>query len=187
VGSELHAAPSAPQNLSSSFLPSPPVPLPLDTLAHKNLLHGEGAATEWHAINDCLCSKPSKLPDLHIEVLEEAGGALLTLGNLPVLPENIGPFGLAGMTKKADARGVEPLGIDADEQGGVLLLMGTAPALAKGTAGVRPAGKAETATTTEPKALAPRMQDKVGHGCEVNAPPQEVLPQKGKCNTEVMS
>jgi len=187
VGSELHAAPSAPQNSSSSFSPSPPVPLPLDTLARENLLRGEGAATERRAIDDCPRPKPSKLPDLHIEVLEEAGGALLTPGNSPVLPENIGPFGLAGATKKADAGGVEPLGIDVDEQGGVSSLMGAAPALAEGTAGVGPGGKAETATTAEPEVLAPRAQDKVGRGHEVDAPPQEALPQKGECNTEALS
>jgi len=36
--------------------------------------------------------------------------------------------------------------------------MGVAPALAKGTASVGPAGKAETASTAEPEALAPWMQ-----------------------------
>jgi len=65
--------------------------------------------------------------------------------------------------------------------------MGAAPALAEGTAGVRPAGEAETATTTEPEALAPRVQDKVGRRHEVDVPPQEALPQKGECNTEALS
>ena len=47
VGSELHAAPTAPQfsSFSSSLFPS-------DTLAHKNPPR-EGAASEWHAANTC--------------------------------------------------------------------------------------------------------------------------------------
>ena len=187
VGSKLHAAPSAPQNSSSSFSPSPPIPLPLDTLAHKNPLCGEGATTKQCTIDDCPHPKPLKLPDLHIKVLEEAGGALLTPGNSPVLLENIGPFGLAGMTNKVDAGGVESLGIDVDEQGGVSSLMGAVLALAKGTTSVRPAGKAETATTTDPKALAPWAQDKARRRHEVNVLPQEALLQKGECNTEVLS
>jgi len=36
--------------------------------------------------------------------------------------------------------------------------MGVAPALAEGTASIGPAGKAETASTTEPEALAPWTQ-----------------------------
>ena len=111
---------------------------------------------------------------------------MLTPGNLPMLPENIGPFGLAGVTKNAEARGVKPLGINVDEQGGVLSLMGTAPALAKGTTSIRPAGKAKTATTTKPKVLSPRVQDKVRCRHEVDMPPQETLPQKGKCNTKAL-
>ena len=92
-------------------------------------------------------------------------------GNSPAFPENIGPFGLAGADKNADAGGVEPLGIDADERGGAPLLMGAAPALAEGAAGVGPAGGAETATTAEPKALAPWAQDKAGCRREVDVPP----------------
>jgi len=185
VGSELHAAPSAPQHFS--FSPSPPIPSPLpDTLTRDDPSRGEGTATEWHTIED-RCPELWKPPDLHIEVLEEAGGALLTLGNSPVLPENIGPFGLAGATKKADAGGVEPLGIDADERGGVPSLMGAAPALAEGTAGVGPAGEAETATTAEPEALAPRAQDKVGRRREVDVPPHDALPQMGKRNPQALS
>jgi hypothetical protein len=33
---------------------------------HKNLTHGDGAATEWHAIED-LCPKHLKLPNLPCE------------------------------------------------------------------------------------------------------------------------
>jgi len=173
VGSKLHAALPTPQNFS--FSPSPPIPSLLpDTLMHKNPSCGEGTATKWHTIEDH-CPELWKPPDLHIEVLEEAGGVLLTPGNLPVLLENIGPFGLAGATKKADAGGVKPLGINADKRGGVPSLMGAAPALAKGTASIGPTGKAKTATTAEPKALAPWAQDKARCEHEVNVPPQEVL------------
>src|SRR5260221_10887679 len=42
VGSEPHAAPSAPQNFPSSFSPFPSPP---DTLARENLSRGEGAAS----------------------------------------------------------------------------------------------------------------------------------------------
>jgi len=68
-----------------------------------------------------------------------------------------------------------PLGINTDKRGGVPLLMGTAPALAKGTASIGPTGKAKIATTAEPKALAPWAQDKARHEHEVDVPPQEVL------------
>jgi len=43
---------------------------------------------------------------------------------------------------------------------------GAAPALAEGTAGVRPAGEAETASTARPEALVPWAKDKVVRGHE---------------------
>jgi len=84
VGSELHAAPSAPQN--SSLSPSPPVLSPLGTPTCKNLLSGEGAATKQCA-TEVHHPKPRKPPDLHIEVLEKSGGVLSALGNAPVILE----------------------------------------------------------------------------------------------------
>ena len=65
VGSELHAAPSAPQIPLSLLSPLSLVLLPSDTLVHGNYKHGEGAATEWHAIKDCPHPKPSKPPNPH--------------------------------------------------------------------------------------------------------------------------
>ena len=66
-------------------------------------------------------------------------------------------------------------------------VVGVAPALAKGTASVRPAGKAETATTAKSKVLVPWAQYKAGHRYKVDKPPPEVLLQKGEHNPEVLS
>jgi len=184
VGSKLHAAPSPPQIFPSS---SSPVLSPLDTLAHKNSLGGEGAAIKWHTTKDSHHPELWKLPNLQAEDLQEAGGVLSTLGNAPVILEGPDPLGLAGVVVNVDLQKVEPLCVNAHKQGGVPLLMGTEPALAEGTAGIRPTGKAETATTAEPKALAPWVQDKARHRHKVDVPPQEALPQKGKHNVEVLS
>ena len=70
-----------------------------------------------------------------------------------------------------DTEGVERVDIDAHEQGGTLPVVGAASALAEGTAGVGPAGEAETATTAEPEALVLWAQDKAAR--EVETPPQE--------------
>ena len=43
---------------------------------------------------------------------------------------------------------------------------GAAPALAEGTAGIRPTGEAETASTARPEALVPWVKDKVVHSHE---------------------
>ena len=67
--------------------------------------------------------------------------------------------------------------------------MGTAPALAESTAGVRPAGKTEKATTAKPEALIPWAQDKVVGGLErlpregkyMHEPPPKALPPEGRC------
>jgi len=72
-----------------------------------------------------------------------------------VIPEAIATFGLAGAVVDVDAEEINPLGVDMHEQGGALLVVGIAPALDKGTASIRPAGKAKTASTTEPEVLAP--------------------------------
>jgi len=65
--------------------------------------------------------------------------------------------------------------------------MGIAPALAKDTIGVRPADKAEIASTAKPEALVSWVQDKVRHGYEVNTQPHEALLQKGKHKAEAPS
>jgi len=62
VGSELHAAPSAPQFFPFSFSLSLP-----DTLVRENAL-GEGAGSEWRTID--IRSKPLKPPDLHVKDLQ---------------------------------------------------------------------------------------------------------------------
>jgi len=185
VGSEQYASPCTPQISPSLSSPSP-VSSPLDTLARENLSCGEGSATKQHT-TETWCPEPLKLPDTHGGDLQETGGVPSVPGNSPVFPENIGPFGLAGADKNADAGGVKPLGIDADKRGGVPLLMGAAPALVEGAAGVGPAGRAETATTAEPEVLAPWAQDKAGCGHEVDMPPREALPQKGKHNPKALS
>jgi len=68
-----------------------------------------------------------------------------------------------------------------------LLVTGVALALAKGTAGIKPAGKAEKAIATRPEALVPWVQDKAERGREVNKPLHKALPQKGECNAEALS
>jgi len=55
------------------------------------------------------------------------------------------------MVANTDAEEVEPPGVDAHERGGALPVVGAAPALAKGTAGVEPAGEAKRATTLSPR------------------------------------
>ena len=52
------------------------------------------------------------------------------------------------MAENVDMGEIEPLGLDAHKPGGAELVAGTAPVLAKSTAGVEPAGKAERAITT---------------------------------------
>ena len=183
VGSELHAAPSPPQNFPSSFSPFPPP----DTPAHENPSHGEGAATERRVIEDHPRPGPRKPPDLHAEDLQETRGALSALGNIPVILEGPDPLGLVGTVVDVDVREVEPSGINARERGGASPVVGTTPALAEETAGVGPAGEAETANTTRPEALVPWAQDKTGRGREVNKPPHEALPQKGERNVEALS
>jgi len=73
--------------------------------------------------------------------------------------------------------------------------MGAAPALAKGTAGVEPASKAEKATAAKHEALVPWVQGVAecdiemlpGEGKHVYELLPEVLPRKGKHETETLS
>jgi hypothetical protein len=93
------------------------------------------------------------------------------LGNSPVFPEDIDPFGHAGMAENTDAGEVETSSVDVYEQGGALPVAGTAPALAKRTTGIKPTGKAKRAITVKSEALAPWIQGMARH--EVKRPPQE--------------
>ena len=183
VGSELHAAPSPPQNFPSSFSPFPPP----DTPARENPSHGEGAATERCIIEDHPRPGPQKPPDPHAEDLQETGGALSASGNVPVILEGPDPFRLAGAVVNVDLQKVEPSCDNAHERGGALLVAGVALALAEGTASVEPAGKAEKAIAARPKALVPWAQDKAKRRHEVNKPPHKALPQKGERNAEALS
>jgi len=99
VGSELHAAPSTPQHFSLSPLPS--VPSPLDTLVRKNLSCRETAATKRCTTEDHH-PKLWKPPDPQSEDLQEAGGVLSALGNIPVILEGPDPLGLAGVVVNMD-------------------------------------------------------------------------------------
>ena len=110
VGSELHTAPSTPQILSSSSL-LPIAPPLLDTLTPEILLCREGAASKWHT-TEAHCPEPWKPPDVQKGDLQEAGGVLPTLGNSPVFPKDIDPFGLAGVVESVNAREVEPLSVN---------------------------------------------------------------------------
>jgi len=182
VGSKLHAAPSPPQIFPSSFSPF----LPSDILVRKNPSHGEGTATEWHAIKDHPHPEPQKLPNPQAENLQEAGGALSALGNVPVILGGLDPLGLAGTVMNVDANEAKPPGFDTYEQGGALPVVGTTPALAEGITGIKPASKAEKAIVARPKALVPWAQDKARRRHEVDAQPYKTLPQKGKRNTEAL-
>jgi len=190
AGSKLHAAPSAPQISLSSLSPLSLIPPPSDTLAHENPSRGEGAATEQHATEDHH-PKPWKPPDGQAEDLHKSGG-VSALDNSPFLPGDHGSpgdldsLGPVCTVADMDAIEVECLCVDAHKQGGALPAVGAAPAQAEGTASVGPTGKAETATTTEPEALAPWAQDKARCGHKVDVPPQEVLPQKGERNAEAL-
>jgi len=77
----------------------------------------------------------------------------------------------------------KPLSIHIYEQGGVQLVIGAAPALAKGTGSVKLVGGAERATTAKPEALGPGVYGEAGcghemplqgeAGCEIKMPLQE--------------
>jgi hypothetical protein len=167
VGSELHAAPPTPQNFSSPFSPFPSLP---DTLILENPSRGQDAATERCTTKDL---RPERLkpPDAQAEDLHESGGVSSKPGDSPVFPEDVDPFGRAGVAENTDAGEVETSSVDAHERGGALPVAGTAPALAKGTAGVKPAGEAERAITAKSEALAPRTQGMARR--EVERPPRE--------------
>ena len=88
-------------------------------------------------------------------------------------------LGPAAMAENANVRLLEPSSVDAHKQGGALPVVGTAPALAEGTASVKPAGKAEIATAAKFKVLVPWVQGEAR--LEVKTPPQE-----GRCKPEAL-
>jgi len=51
------------------------------------------------------------------------------------------------------------------ELGGALLVVGAIPGLAKGTASIELASRAEKAAAAKPEALGPGAYGKAGHGC----------------------
>ena len=170
-----------------------PVPSPPDTLARDNP-PGKGAATERHA-TEARRPEPLKPPDLPTDDLEKSGEAsALDDSSMPHGggPGDLDSLGLAWTVADMEARKVEPSGVDAHERGGALPVVGAAPVLAEGTAGVEPAGKAEKATAAKPEALVPWAQGMAerevemlpGEGKHVHEPPPEVLPRKGKHETE---
>ena len=85
------------------------------------------------------------------------------------------PLRLAGMVivmkANMEARKVESSGIDMHEQGGALQIVGTALALAKGTACVEPTSEAERARAAKSKVLVPWVQGMAW--CKVERLPQE--------------
>jgi hypothetical protein len=72
-------------------------------------------------------------------------------------PEDLDSLGLTWTVADMDTWKVGPSGVDAHKRGGALLVVGAAPALAKGTASVEPAGKGKT-TAAKPEALVPWTQ-----------------------------
>jgi hypothetical protein len=130
---QLHATPSVHERFSSSHL-SP------NTLAC-DLLCGEGAATEPHTTNGRHHERSKPVED------PKKSEGVLALDDSHILFSSLGDLnrlGLAFTIADADAREVEPSGIEAHERGGVLPVAGAAPAMAKGTAGIKPIGEAES-------------------------------------------
>jgi len=76
-------------------------------------------------------------------------------------PVSLDPLGLAGtaMNTNTDAWEVQP-------QGGALLVVSAALAMAEDTTSVRSAGKAEKAITAKSKALEPGAYGKAGSRCK---------------------
>jgi hypothetical protein len=145
VGGEQCAAKPTPPISLSSFSPSSP-----QTLVHN--LCGEGVATERRTTED-RHPEYRRLPNLHEEDLKEVGGALSTLGNVPVFREDPDPIsGLLAWPRTWTREKSIPRGLR-HKPGGAQLVADTAPVLAKSTAGIEPAGKAERAMAAKLEAL----------------------------------
>lgn len=80
------------------------------------------------------------------------------MGDSPVLlgsPRDLDLLAFACTVANTDVRGVEPLGVDAQERGRALPVTDTTRLLAESTASVESAGGAEKATAVGPEALEP--------------------------------
>jgi hypothetical protein len=203
AGSELHAA--CPTSPSIFVIFTLTLSVTVRHPARENA-PGEGAASEWRATDICPerweppdlpCGEgaaierrttearrpePWKPPDPHDEVLQESGGALSALGNVPVIQDHLGP---AAMAENADVRLPEPSSVDAHERGRALPVVGAAPALAKDTAGVEPAGEATRAAAAKSEALVPQAQGEAKREIETSSEGEgqrkpEAPPRKGK-------
>jgi len=90
-------------------------------------------------------------------------------------------LGLAGMAKNADRRDVEPSGVDKHKTGGAPSVVGAAPGLAEGTAGIKPASGAESAAAVKLEAFEPRAYGKgMGRKPHCKARPGE----KSRCRRQ---
>ena len=101
----------------------------------------------------------------------------------------------SGVPENVGAREVDHPCVDAHERGGALAVVGAASALAKGTAGVEPAGKAEIPTAAKLGALVLWAQGEPGREVDslpqgdkvMYEPPPEALPPEGWRNHEPSS
>jgi hypothetical protein len=66
-----------------------------------------------------------------------------------------------------NAREVERMNADANERGGALSAVDAAPALAEGTAGIKPASGAKRATAAKPEALQHGAYGKTCRRCKM--------------------
>ena len=82
------------------------------------------------------------------------------------LREDPDPLIPAGAAEIADAGEVEPPGVTTHKLQGASRVVGAAPALAKGTSSVKPAGEAARATAAKPGALVPWAQGVTKHEVE---------------------
>jgi len=119
------------------------------------------------------------------------------LDDSPILhgsPGDLDRLGLAHVAADADASEPEPPSVDTHGRGGVLPVVGVAPALAKGTAGVERTGEAETAMAAKLEALVPWAQGMAGReveklpreGKRIHELSPEALPQEGERKPEAL-
>ena len=99
-------------------------------------------------------TSPSTVPSNYFFKARRDGyGARIMVARIPIYTDTV----LSPSGHGCDhAREVRPLCIDMHQRWGVLLVMGTAPAIAGGTASVKSASRAEQATAATPEVLEPR-------------------------------
>ena len=118
------------------------------------------------------------------DFLNLAVNKTFALGSSPAFLGSPGDFDHFGLTiANTDVREGKPLSIHTYEQGGVQLVVGAVPTLAKGTGGIELIGGAERATTGKPKVLGSGAYGEAGRGhemplqgeagCEIKMPLQE--------------